>query len=238
MKKVVAYVASRNNNSRTVTITENLLTELKRSLDHRINITLITPLTHNVFPPTGCKSCFNHGICPSESLMNDDTNLIKKELLEADLLFLVSPVYSHNVSGDMKNLIDRISYWAHIFKLASKPIILLASAESNGAKYVINYMNKVFSAMGATIIGQETFLNTVENSYKEKVDSIINLSKKILSQNAFLSPTEQQENLFQYLKETISTYNNEHFEYNYWLQNGLFKKNSLEEYFIEKQKIK
>lgn len=178
MKKVVAYVASRNNSSRSVTITENLLTELKRSLNHRINTTLITPLTHNVHPPTGCKNCFNQGICPSDFLTNDDTNLIKNELLEADLIFLVSPVYSHNVSGDMKNLIDRISYWAHIFKLSGKPIILLASAESNGAKYVINYMNRVFTAMGATIIGQETFLNTVEDSYKGKVDIIINLSKK------------------------------------------------------------
>lgn len=39
-----------------------------------------------------------------------------------------SPVYMHNVSSGMKNFLDRIAYWSHIFALRGKNAMVIASA--------------------------------------------------------------------------------------------------------------
>ena len=68
--------------------------------------------------------------------------------MSADMIILGSPVYAHNVSGDMKILIDRISYWLHSMKLNKKYAAVISTTESNGHLTVIDYLEKIMCILG------------------------------------------------------------------------------------------
>jgi multimeric flavodoxin WrbA len=65
----------------------------------------------NLKPCLGCYQCMATGEekCP----LKDDRGAIMQELLGADGFILMSPVYVSNVSGLMKNFIDRFAYLNH-----------------------------------------------------------------------------------------------------------------------------
>ena len=56
-----------------------------------------------------CLSCFLKGFCPLDR--SDDMGMLKRKMLEADILFFGTPVYLWQMSGIAKSVIDRISYW-------------------------------------------------------------------------------------------------------------------------------
>ncbi|NPC93160.1 flavodoxin family protein [Bacillus sp. WMMC1349] len=228
MKNIFVYVGSRNKSSRIVSYTNNILNVTKHKLKGEVNIDLLTPLDFYLHPSTGCKNCFNKGSCPNDILENDDGALIKEKIEKADLIILASPVYSHNVSSDMKLLIDRLSYWAHLFKLIGKPSIVIASAESNGADFVTDYLGKVLSFMGSKVELKTSFVNSEDNLRENKLDEIVTHILKICSSDYKLTPSVNQEVTFQTLKLLLQNYPESHFEYKYWKENGFFECDSFE----------
>ncbi|MCG4715535.1 NAD(P)H-dependent oxidoreductase, partial [Faecalibacillus intestinalis] len=64
----------------------------------------------------GCLSCFMGKECK----LNDDFRKIKYAMLDADIVIFVSPVFAHNVTGGVKNIIDRLASWTHYMPLAGK----------------------------------------------------------------------------------------------------------------------
>ncbi|EKU45305.1 flavodoxin family protein [Staphylococcus massiliensis] len=229
MKKVTTIVESRQIHGRPMQIAENLKEKFESFELLTIDNKILTPLNCNILPSTGCKNCFINGFCPTEKV--DQVHYLKQEILESDILIVISPVYSHNVSGDIKNIIDRISYWAHLFRLAAKPIIVIATAESNGTNFVLNYLNKVFTAMGGIIISQKSFLPTEQDKYINNIESISETVRSTLSKRILFVPNETQEYLFLTYKRIISTYSTQNFEYQYWEKEGLFYFETLKDYY-------
>lgn len=84
---------------------------------------------------------------------SDDMDLIKRKILEADVLILASPVYLHNVSGSMKNFLDRISTWAHVMRLAGKYGVVITTTSNNGNIYVQDYLKSIATYLGLQLIG-------------------------------------------------------------------------------------
>lgn len=78
-----------------------------------------------------CQSCFKRGICPLD--LNDDMGMIKRRLLDADIIFFCTPVYLWEMSGISKSVIDRISYWTHRLELAGKAGVTIASTDNSTA---------------------------------------------------------------------------------------------------------
>ncbi|MEJ7185353.1 flavodoxin family protein [Staphylococcus epidermidis] len=231
MKKIVTIVGSRQIHGRPLKIAQNLKESFESLKKLKISNQIITPLEYNILPSTGCKNCFRNNFCPTENISSDNAKFVKNTILESDLLIIISPVYSHNVSGDIKNLIDRISYWAHIFRLAGKPIILIASAESNGTNFVLDYLNKVFTAMGGVIIKQSSFLTTEPDNFQHNIKDIKKTITTILSKKFLFIPNESQERLFQTLKEIIRSYPSQNSERQYWEKERLLYFSNLKDYF-------
>lgn len=96
----------------------------------------------------GCMCCFQTGKC----VLKDDIDTIKEKMLEADHIMLISPVYAHNVSGVMKNFIDRISSWIHILKLTGKSSSTIAITSTNGQMFVTDYLKKILELLGSIYI--------------------------------------------------------------------------------------
>lgn len=228
--KLLAYVSSRYPDSSTNRIINNIIDDISK-IHEELSIKKITPVEYDLLPSTGCRTCFAKGDCPSNKLPGDMSVQLKKEILESDIIIMASPVFSHNVSGDMKNVIDRLSYWTHIFRLASKRMYLISTAHSNGGDYVNNYMNKVFTSMGAFIIRSDSFLKTDMENHDKKIESIVeSISTEIQSSKDVL-PTEGQEKLFQYYKNVIKTYNKDNFEYKFYKESGLLEVERLSDYY-------
>jgi multimeric flavodoxin WrbA len=82
----------------------------------------------NLEPCRGCYVCQSRGeqYCP----LKDDRAELVARMQQADGVILVSPAYTANVTGLMKNMMDRIAYTAHRPAFLGKPAMLVATASS------------------------------------------------------------------------------------------------------------
>jgi len=88
----------------------------------------------NLRPCIGCYNCMAKGEdkCP----LKDDRAAIEQKLLTADGFILSSPVYVSNVSGLMKNFIDRFAYLNHrprFYRQKMLTVVNMAGTDKNGA---------------------------------------------------------------------------------------------------------
>lgn len=113
--KVVGYVGSRSAFSKSICLGEKLKTMLREKI---IEMELYTARNNVVEECRGCGKCFDEGLCPQDQ--EDSMEYIRKKILEADLIVLLSPVYLNNVSGAMKTFLDRIGSWVHTLALSGK----------------------------------------------------------------------------------------------------------------------
>ncbi|MGG0823504.1 flavodoxin family protein [Paenibacillus turicensis] len=228
MKNIFVYIGSRNENSRLFRYVHQII-DYARAHCSIGNIDIYSPLNSNLLPSTGCKNCFQQGFCPNEENSHDDGHIIKAKLEQADIVILASPVYSHNVSSDMKLLIDRLSYWAHLFKLTGKAGIVVTTAESNGASFVSDYLVKTLSFMGASIEHTVNFVNSEQDLADLYAEEAALKLIELCNDSYRATPTSQQEVTFQTMKMILSDYPKDHFEYRYWKENGFFDYQSYEE---------
>lgn len=109
--KVVGYAGSRFAFSKSICLGEKLKTMLR---EKNIEMELYTARNNVVEECRGCGKCFDEGLCPQDQ--EDSMEYIRKKILEADLIVLLSPVYLNNVSGAMKTFLDRIGSWVHTLR--------------------------------------------------------------------------------------------------------------------------
>ena len=57
----------------------------------------------DIHPCTGCIHCGYEGPC----VQKDDVEVFRKEILEADMMVFVTPLYYYGMSAQLKTLIDR-----------------------------------------------------------------------------------------------------------------------------------
>jgi multimeric flavodoxin WrbA len=106
----------------------------------------------HIDPCKGCMVCFSRGEekCPSH---DDDVHCIVQKMLAADGVIFASPVYSINVSGLMKNFIDRISYIGHRPRFFGKPAFFLVTAGIIGTDETLEYLKIITWAWGFECAG-------------------------------------------------------------------------------------
>jgi multimeric flavodoxin WrbA len=91
-----------------------------------------------------CKGCFNcvtrgEKFCP----LNDDRENIENLMIDSDGVIFVSPSYCQNVSGLMKNFIDRFAYLFHRPKFFQQKAMALSTSGGAGLKETLDYMDKL-----------------------------------------------------------------------------------------------
>ena len=109
----------------------------------------------NLKPCIGCFNCVTRGEdkCP----LKDDRAAIEKKLLEADGIILSSPVYVLNVSGPMKNLIDRFAYTNHRPRFHRQKVLTVVNSGGSGLK---NALSAIKLALGGSRIVHELGVGT------------------------------------------------------------------------------
>ena len=242
MKKAIAIGGSpRKQKAVSYQICYSLLKEIKKQIDElEYKIYCLNSL--KIIRCKGCMQCFMDGSCP----IKDDMNKIKKELLAADLIILASPVYMHNVTGDMKNFIDRLAYWSHLLRLVGKYGIIISVSSTNGNFFVNQYLNTVSDYWGIDIIGNIEYrenedLNILE--YRQLINRIV----ECFRENNILINIEAKEKIFQYYKNKYMDYYKKYTtdevlyitqEAKFWHENGYFEYDSFSELFKSKHTLK
>lgn len=152
---------------------------------------LILLKNKRIFSCIDCRKCHKSYRCS----INDDMQKIHKKLTEADIIVLGSPTYFNNVSGTMKNFMDRCLPFYFSKKLETKKSILLTTGnfkdelefdkngkckwhkeETKSALACLRVMKDFCKIMGIKVMGSIYSLHEEPKTERRK---LIKLGKKI-----------------------------------------------------------
>ncbi len=113
----------------------------------------------------GCRVCFDMGedACP----LKDDLLDLHAKILSADCVILSSPVYVNDVSGTVKNLIDRLAFVCHRPQYWTTPFYLLATTGGTPFKHTLRTLQTAVISWGAPLIGSSGYVTGARSSREE-----------------------------------------------------------------------
>ena len=173
--------------------TEYMIKEVLEATES--NYQIIHLADKNIYSCTGCKTCHQNYQCK----IDDDMQDIYSKLKDAKGIVLGSPTYFDNVSGIMKNFMDRcLPFWAEGFSqdLSGKRVGLVTSAnfenyvefdkngnckyheeETQSALKCLSALEDFSRHIGFEIIGKVYALHSDPHSKK---DELVGLGKKLI----------------------------------------------------------
>lgn len=172
----------------------------------------------------GCAVCVGRGeeYCPN----NDDVPAILQAMHEADGIVLASPVYSWQVPGLLKVLIDRLSYTMHRPRLYRKKVLVLATAML-GTSDVVRYLTRVAQFWGAEVVARAGLITppTVSARQREKNERILATAaasfSRALQPGRRTSPSLRSVLYFRGGRALVDEQQDETpVDYNYWKEHG------------------
>lgn len=171
---------------------------------------------------------------------NGDSKIYELEemILKSDCFVVASPVYMHNISSDLKLILEKLSTWSHTLRLDGKPCLVLSTCNSNGNTTVTGYLCKVLTSMGGKVIAN---CNALEYQLRDKkwVTSVRKqIQKRINDKSLFYhSSSSAIEEVFIILKKVIELREksgDESEEVMYWKTNNLINFETFQEYLTWK----
>lgn len=225
MKNIVAYIGSRRGkDSNTFKFVKAILDKTIEK-NNNIRYEIITPNDINILSCKGCNNCFSQAVCILDN--KDDISKLRDKIINSDFVILGSPIYAHNISGDMKIFIDRSSYWMHLMRLAGKGSMALTTTYSNGHSKGINYLADILTYYGSKVVAKYNASIEYPDQLLNEIwlnNTIEELSTLII--NTITNPIETDSNLeqvFKMLKNTMKYYkvkNIHNGEWQFWDENG------------------
>lgn len=221
--------------------TERHLEHLQKTLvekDPIVSMEIIRLRNYYIKPCRGCTVCYekDESYCPHK----DDLVKIVTKMREADGVIFASPTYVMNVSGLMKNFIDRLSYVCHRSEFFEKEAMLITTcAGMIGSRQSLKSMGHAVSAWGFDIssrVGIVTGIYKPQNPNEQGAKKILSASEKILrdiKNKAYLKPNFLALISFRYRQICYSkaiAEGNSSYDLLYWKKNNWIGKNL--DYFI------
>lgn len=103
----------------------------------------------------GCRLCFDKG--EQECPMKDDLLPILEKIQKSDALIIGSPVYVEDVSGSIKNWIDRMAFNSHRPVFSGKPALIFTTSGVGSSSHAIRTMKTALNTWGFNVVGQLKF---------------------------------------------------------------------------------
>jgi multimeric flavodoxin WrbA len=236
--KITAIVGSPNDaKSNTAALITDFFDNLKE-INPAIETELISLGKMNITPCLGCWACMKTGKC----VLKDDIAAIQEKLFASDLVIFASPVYVHQISGQMKTFIDRMFIWVHTMKLLGKPAITAIATAQTGVIPVKNYLEKVARFMGMITVGSMNArayrpgVFPKRGYYKEKHVRLAKKVNKILEGKRPIFPNLKNMIYFHALQFTYRTMP-QHlpYEHEYWKNKKWYGKTIYQAIKMEKE---
>lgn len=222
-------MGSPNKKGNTYKLTRKVEDEMKQYGDVEFEYIFLRDV--DLQPCRGCGICFDKGeeMCP----LKDDRQKIEEKIQKADGVIFTSPNYVFNVSGLMKNFIDRFAYVCHrprFFKNA----MALSTSGVGGSRIMLMNLTTPLGIWGFNVVqslGIVTNNDPTSNlsTAIEKVNKKVkNAAKKFYNavENDRPNPSIFALSSFLFAQRSIKGLNPEFFDYNYWQDNGWLESNS------------
>jgi multimeric flavodoxin WrbA len=183
----------------------------------------------------GCTLCYNKGelFCPHK----DDVPAIVDRMLQADGVIFASPTFVVNVSGLMKNFIDRLSYVCHRPAFCEKEALLVSTVAALGVQQTLIALASPVISMGFHVagkVGVVTNSNAVcpvpERSYA-KIDKAAESFFKAIQEQKYRSPHLYSLIGFRLRQKFFGGKDDPSYDARYWNAKGWL--DPQKDYFIE-----
>lgn len=125
-------------------------TTLNRCRAEGIDTEFITLSGKVIKPCIGCEKCKKERIC---TIQNDDWAAIIEKVLGCEILILGSPTYYYDVSGQLKNFIDRTYSLYHDRRLAGRKAVGVAVCASTGSSRALQTIEGFFNSHEFSYLG-------------------------------------------------------------------------------------
>ena len=175
----------------------------------------------------GCGLCLSVGDehCP----LKDDREAIEKQMLESDGVIFVSPVYVMNITGLMKNFLDRFAYAFHRPRFFGQKAMIVCTTGALGLREAVARLS-VIQYAGFDLVHTAGFCTPESNvslKSKRKIDNGIDRAALIFF-NALQSSDPRSPKLtsliaFRSQQAAFAAsheYNLAQSDYNYFKENG------------------
>lgn len=199
MKKILALSGGSKNHSKTNLIIKNWFEQYAKTTTE-IETEIVSLAETTLKLCTGCRMCYRTGACE----LSDDMSALLTKMDEASVIVFASPVYMNNVTGAMKNFIDRLSVHSHLMSYSGKLGFVLATSESSGHEYTKAYLSSIQTYLGIKNIGSfhftsemgkineftnqtaAVFISNIENNYgytNVKLENAYRTYKQLYTKN-------------------------------------------------------
>ena len=145
--KIVMINGSPRKNGATAKILHAFEKELGSMKGTEVTFLNVSEL--DIKPCLGCTSCYKSGKC----CINDDGDRISELIGSADGIIMGSPTYASNVSGQLKQLIDR-GHFVIEQLLVGKYAVSVATGENYGNKDAGKVIDNLLGYSGAMLSGK------------------------------------------------------------------------------------
>lgn len=169
--KILAIIGSPRKNGNSYKITKQVEEKMKQ-LDNEVKFEYLFLTDANLEQCKGCLICILKGehFCP----IKDDRAKIRQQMLGADGVIFVSPVYVMNVTSLMKNFIDRFAYVCHRPCFFKQYAMLISTAAGIGLKETLNCLSAFPDATGFNIVHKLGVITSVVPQTEDKKNKIKN----------------------------------------------------------------
>ncbi|MDE7424879.1 MAG: flavodoxin family protein [Lachnospiraceae bacterium] len=140
-----------NGSPRKNGVTAKILHKMEETLQlkENVNIEFIHIADLEINPCSGCCSCYKTGYCYIE----DDAERLSKKISLADGLIIGSPTYASNLSGILKQFIDR-GHFVIEQLLYDKYVVSVVTGENYGSQDASKILTKLLKYSGGKLSGK------------------------------------------------------------------------------------
>lgn len=210
-------------------------------MDDKIDYELLTAGHVNINHCKGCWSCMMRGKCPQDQI--DDMGWLKQKMIDADFIIWGSPVYTMQISGQMKTFLDRLASWYHIIRLAGKSGAITVTTGGGGLHEVQDYLGMMLCATGVKVTGELGTYATLPKTFRDPREAVEKAHKTAheiypyISGEKNVETDEYLEQCFQISKHKVTAAKEVlKADYKYWEENGMLSLNSFDEFLKNKSK--
>lgn len=173
--KIVTVLGSpHDGKSNTRALVDNFIKDIAQEglgLEHEI-----IPLGRKKIEPCrGCWNCTYKKPCP----IKDDLREIKIKMIDCDMLVLASPVYTNQVTAQMKAFCDRLFTWCHIYPLLGKYSLSVVTTGNDGHKETAAFLEKMLATYGTWSFGSVMSIGAFTPGFFPWREQAIKKNKKL-----------------------------------------------------------
>jgi len=224
MKKVTAFIGSARKKGTYLAIQE-FEKNLKQYGD--IDFEYVFLNDYHLEFCNGCKLCFDKGeqFCP----YTDDRNVLIEKMVQSDGVIFASPSYAFQVSGRMKNFIDRIAFIYHRPRFFKKTFTTIGVQFIPFGKQIQKYLEGVGNNLGfdvlvgTTIITPEPIPEKQLIKLKSKIANLSVLFYKRLNNRKSISPSLFDIVKFRMTRSGLQSSDLKLYDYDYYKNMGWFQ---------------